>query len=438
MRGPELAAAMQGSIDWIDGPHVRLGISMAKSPASGVLALWPNAFGATARGWIADHIQGGTLESMRMAVDLDDVDLRMMRAQLAPMDDRILIDYTIKDAAFTFLDGAPAVTGVSGHGRTTGRSTLFTGERRAMESAPGRRLDLSDGQFSMPNFAARPMPMNVAARVRGPVDVLGEILSRPGLEKIASVPLDPKTIKGQFDGTFAYRKRLGPGANPSEGALDVACKIENFSAERLVGKEKFDQGNLTVTVADGAAKITGTGKLFGVQCDARPRAKRRRAGAGLDQLRHGRGGAGQGGPEPRQCVHRPDGGQDRGGGRRGAPAGPGGDRPRQGRAELSRARPLQAGGPPGQGQFSLSRRGARGGARPDRVRGRRRLGARRRAIGAGGRSGLGQVHPAQAFARRFPATRRQQGRGDAEDRRQGRVARRPSVPEEFYAHDGSG
>ncbi|MCW2282810.1 hypothetical protein M2323_000575 [Rhodoblastus acidophilus] len=263
MRGPELAAAMQGAIDWVNGPHVRLGISMAKTPAAGVLAIWPNAFGAAPRGWLGDHLQGGIMESLRLAVDLDDVDLRMMRAQIPPMDDRILIDYTLKDVAFTFLEGAPAVTGLGGQGRTTGRATHFTATGGVMESAPGHRIDLSDGQFAMPNIAARPMPLNVVTRARGHVDVLGEILSRPGLEKIANMPLDPKTIRGQFDGTFGYRTFIGPGVGPDEGMLDVSAKVENFSAERLVGKEKLDQGSLVVTVADRALKVVGTGKLFG-------------------------------------------------------------------------------------------------------------------------------------------------------------------------------
>ena len=72
------------------------------------------------------------------------------------MDDRILIDYTVRDAAFTFLDGAPPVTGVNGQGHSTGRATRFAATSGAMESAPGKKLDLSDVVFSMPDL--RPSP----------------------------------------------------------------------------------------------------------------------------------------------------------------------------------------------------------------------------------------------------------------------------------------
>ena len=107
--------------------------------------------------------------------------------------------------------------------------------------------------------------MSVAARVKGQVDVLGEILSRPAFAHVASLPIDPKTIKGQFDGTFTYRTKLTPVYDPAQSSIEANVKVENFSAEHLVGKEKLEQASLTVTVGDGAVKVTGTGKLFGAK-----------------------------------------------------------------------------------------------------------------------------------------------------------------------------
>jgi hypothetical protein len=263
LRGPEVAAAAQGSVDWVDGPHVRFGVSAAKMPAAGALALWPNALAAPARGWAGDHLLGGSLESLRLAVDLDDVDLRMMRAQHPPMNDRILIDYTIKDAAFSFLDGVPQISGVSGRGHSTGRTTTIMATGGVMETAPGRKIELSDALFSMPDFNTQPIAMNIGARVKGNVDVLGEILARPAFAHYASLPVDAKTIKGQVDGTFVYRMKMTPVFDPSLSAIEVAAKVENFSAERLVGKEKLDQASLTVTATSGGTRITGGGKLFG-------------------------------------------------------------------------------------------------------------------------------------------------------------------------------
>ena len=170
--GPEVAAAVQGSIDWVSGAHMRFGISAGKMSAAGALAVWPNAFGAPVRGWVGDHLISGTLESFRMAVDLDDLDLRMMRAQHPPMNDRVLMDYVIRDAAFTFLDGAPPVQGVNAQGHSTGRDGAHRRQRRlhgigaGPEDRPVQRRpvdarfrDPADGSLrrrARPGFAGRP------------------------------------------------------------------------------------------------------------------------------------------------------------------------------------------------------------------------------------------------------------------------------------------
>jgi hypothetical protein len=261
--GPEVAAAVQGSIDWVEGAHMRLGISAGKMTAAGALAVWPNAFGAPVRGWVGDHLIGGTLDSFRMAVDLDDLDLRMMRAQHPPMNDRVVMDYVIHDAAFTFLDGAPPVQGVSARGHSTGRTARIDASVGFMESAPGRRIDLTDGVLSMPDFAAPPMALSVGAHGRGQLDVLGEILATPGFAKVVSLPLDPKTTRGQFDGDFVFNTKLPRVYDPRLASIEVNAKVENFSADHLVGKAGLEQGSLAVSLLGGVTHVTGTGKVFG-------------------------------------------------------------------------------------------------------------------------------------------------------------------------------
>ncbi|MGO9428232.1 hypothetical protein, partial [Rhodoblastus sp.] len=261
--GPEVSVAMQGSIDWVEGAHVRLGIAAGKMTAAGVLAVWPNAAGAPVRGWVGDHLLGGTLESARMAIDLDDLDLRMMRAQHAPMDDRIAIDYAFNDANFTFLNDAPPILGLNGQGHSTGRASRVTGSGAGIEAEPGRRIDLSDGVFSMPDLETKPNALSVSARGRGSLEALGELLAKPGFAKVASLPLDPKTTRGLFDANFTYRTKLTHVYDPSLASLDVNGKVENFSAEHLVGKEKLEQATLAVSLEGGVTRVTGTGKLFG-------------------------------------------------------------------------------------------------------------------------------------------------------------------------------
>ncbi len=261
--GPEVAAAVQGTIDWVAGVHMRLGISAGNMTAAGALAVWPNAFGAPVRGWVGDHLIDGKLESFRMAIDLDDLDLRMMRAQHAPMDDRVSMDYSIRDVSFTFLDGAPPVKGLDAKGHSSGRAARINASVGYMEGEQGRRIELSNGVFSMPDFETKPMAMSVGAHGKGGLDTLGEVLSSPGFAKTISLPLDPKTTRGQFEGDFVYRTKLQAVYDPSLASIEVNAKVDNFFADHLVGKANLEQGSLAVSLAGGVTHVTGTGKLFG-------------------------------------------------------------------------------------------------------------------------------------------------------------------------------
>ncbi|MCI4680136.1 DUF3971 domain-containing protein [Rhodoblastus acidophilus] len=261
--GPEVAAAAQGTIDWVNGLHMRMGLSAGNMTAAGVLAVWPNAFGAPVRGWVGDHLISGTLVNFRMAVDLDDLDLRMMRAQHAPMDDRVSMDYTIRDAAFTFLDGAPPVRGVNAVGHSSGRTARIEASSGYIEGSGGRRIDLSNGVLSMPDLETKPIALSISAHGQGALDTLGSVLATPGFAKVASLPLDAKTTKGQFSGDFTFRTKLQPVYDPKLASIEVNATVANFSAEHLVGKASLEQGSLAVTLQNGVTHVTGTGKLFG-------------------------------------------------------------------------------------------------------------------------------------------------------------------------------
>ncbi len=261
--GPEVAAAAQGTVDFANGPHIRMGLSAGNMTAAGALAVWPNAFGAPLRSWMGDHLIRGTLESFRMAVDLDDLDLRMMRAQHAPMDDRISMDYAFHDAAFTFLDGAPPVQGVAAKGHSSGRSARIDAKTGYIEARDGHRIDLSNGVYTTPDFETRPIALIISAHAQGGVDALGEVLSTPGFAPVASLPLDPRTTRGQVSGDFTFRTKLPPVYDPSLASIEVNATVANFAADHLLGKAGLDQGALAVTLADGIIHVVGTGKIFG-------------------------------------------------------------------------------------------------------------------------------------------------------------------------------
>jgi Protein of unknown function/AsmA-like C-terminal region len=261
--GPGGGIAMAGAIDWSNGPHLRLGASISPAPVSTVLRLWPSFVAAPVRTYLLSHTSEGTVEKGTMQIDYDADDLRAIRAEHAPPDAKFLLDFTIANASLDFLAGVPPLRDIDGVGHITGRTATFAAAHAAVDAGNGRVLTLADGSFHVADFESKPAPAVVEAKVAGSVEAIGELLSHDALKPYASLMLDPSTLGGQAGGSLEIDMKLGPNTSPADTTLKVNATVTNFTAERLIGDEKFDAATLTVNVDPSGHRASGQGTMFG-------------------------------------------------------------------------------------------------------------------------------------------------------------------------------
>ena len=254
--------ALAGAVDWIKGPHIRLGGALDPTPVTTVERVWPAFIAAPVRAWIIARFESGTVSNGALKIDYDQNALLRMRSDRAPPDESVSLDFALANGKLRYLDGVPELDHIDGHGHITGRTTHFYLTSGTMD-VDGRPIDVKDGVFFVPNANLHPAPASLTAHLDGSVEAVTDILSRDALKPYASIPLDPSTLHGQVDGQLTKALKLGPeGASPND-ALSVDAKVSNFVAERLVGNESLENANLSIVVANGALKATGQGRIFG-------------------------------------------------------------------------------------------------------------------------------------------------------------------------------
>lgn len=60
------------------------------------------------RTWLINNLTGGAVESVRVLLDFDGLDLRAMRADKPlPRAEAVAVDFTVADGKLEFLSGAP-------------------------------------------------------------------------------------------------------------------------------------------------------------------------------------------------------------------------------------------------------------------------------------------------------------------------------------------
>lgn len=262
--GPQCGLALAGTIDWTNGPRVRLGVSISPTPIRSVLRLWPSFIAAPVRTYLLPRAREGTVEKGTVQIDFDAADLRAMRAQHAPADAKALVDFIVTNGSLDFLPGVPQLRGIDGIGHITGRTATFNISKAAIDSGNGHELTMSAGGFHVADTDAKPVRAVVEANVAGSVEGIGGLLSHEALKPFASLPLDPATLHGQTEGNLEIDMTLGSKSAPSDTELRIKATVTNFTAERLIGDEKLDAATLTVDVDPLGLRAAGQGRMFGV------------------------------------------------------------------------------------------------------------------------------------------------------------------------------
>ena len=257
--------ALAGQVDWVDGPHIRIGATIDPTPVRVAERLWPAFAASPVRAWLLSHFDDGMLTTGTMKIDYDRNALERMRADRAPPDAAVALDFTVSKGRLRFLDGVPPLENVEGVGHITGRTSRFTLNSAAI-NADGKTIAISDGSFFVPNANVHPVVSSLSAHLAGSVEAVNYVLTRDALKPYASIPLEPATLHGHAEGQLDQILMLGVGKHEND-ILKINAKLTNFSADKLIGKEGLDNATVGIIVEDGALKATGQGRIFGTQAN---------------------------------------------------------------------------------------------------------------------------------------------------------------------------
>jgi hypothetical protein len=260
---PDGGLALAGTIDWAEGPHIRLGASISPAPIKTVTRLWPSFIAAPVRSYLLSHTSEGIMQAGTVQVDFDSADLQAMLHEYAPPDAKALVEFKVKNASLTFLPGVPPLRGIEGNGRITGRTADIYVANAAVDSGNGHVLTLSNGSFRIANSDLKPVPAVAEGKVTGSVEAIGELLTHDALKPYASLPLDSASIKGEASGSLEIDMMLGPNMGPADTSLKIDTLVSNLTAEHLIGNENLEAATLAVNVDPARLRASGQGTMFG-------------------------------------------------------------------------------------------------------------------------------------------------------------------------------
>jgi hypothetical protein len=145
----------------------------------------------------------------------------------------------------------------------TGRTATVTIGQGAADTPAGRKLNVSDFVFEVPDTHQKPAPARVKMRVDGPVAAAAEILSSDRLSDLSGTLVDPNTSKGTFSATINLGMPVKGELSKADTTYAVTADLTGFAADKLVMSQKLEANALKIVASSQGYQVKGDVKING-------------------------------------------------------------------------------------------------------------------------------------------------------------------------------
>jgi hypothetical protein len=259
--GDGVTVAMSGKFEYGSEPRLAIGIACNPMSAAAFKRLWPSFISPKVRDWVVEHIVSGNVERLDIATNAT---IAQMQPSGPPMpEDGLSVEIVGTSTTLRPVTGLPSIRDADMTLRLNGRTAKITLGKGIVEVSPGRRLNISNGLFEVPNTRMKMPPARVSFRVDGPVPAAAELLALDRLREYSGAPFDPAGTKGTAVGQVTLGMPLRPDLPPGSTDYDITVDLSNFSADKMLFGQKVEAQTLRVSATNQLYEIKGDVKVSG-------------------------------------------------------------------------------------------------------------------------------------------------------------------------------
>ncbi len=145
----------------------------------------------------------------------------------------------------------------------TGRTATVTIGQGVADTPAGRKLNISDFVFEVPDMAPKPSPARVKFRIDGPVPAAAEILASDRLSEFSGTLVDPNSSKGTVSALVTLGLPIKRQLTKADTTYAITADLGGFAADRLVMNQKLEANALKVVANNQGYQVKGDVKING-------------------------------------------------------------------------------------------------------------------------------------------------------------------------------
>ncbi|MDB5564869.1 MAG: hypothetical protein JWP84_1435, partial [Tardiphaga sp.] len=257
----EIGIAGTGSIDYAGEPRLTLGIAGTPMSASALKRMWPILVTPEVREWVIERIERGSLQRLEIGVNSP---VRNLSRRGPPIpDDGLNVTIVANGVTLRPVDDLPLIRDGDLKARVTGRTATVTIGQAGIDTPAGRKLNLSDIVFEVPDMAPKPMPARVRFKIDGPVPAVAEILASDRLNEFTGNLLDPNSSKGNVSALVTLGMPIKRELTKADTTYSINADLTGFSADKMVMSQKLEANALKVIANNQGYQVKGDVKING-------------------------------------------------------------------------------------------------------------------------------------------------------------------------------
>lgn len=257
----EIGVAGTGSIDYANEARLQLGFAGTPMSASALKRMWPVLIVPEVREWVIERIEKGTLQRIEVGVNSP---VRNLSRKGPPIpDDGLAVNITATGVTVRPVDEMPSVRDADLKARVTGRTATVTIGQGVADTPGGRKINISDFTFEVPDMAPKPSPSKVKFRVDAPVPAAAEILASDRLSDVSGTLIDPNSSKGNLTASISMGMPVKGSMTKADTTYAVTADLSGFAADKLVMNQKLEANALKVVANNAGYQVKGDVKING-------------------------------------------------------------------------------------------------------------------------------------------------------------------------------
>jgi hypothetical protein len=257
----EIGFAGTGSVDYSAEPRLTLGFAGTPMSASALKRMWPVLIVPEVREWVVDRVERGSLQRIEVGVNSP---VRNLSRRGPPIpDDGLSVNILASGVTLHPVDELPSVRDADLKAHVTGRTATVTIAQAAADTPAGRKLNISDFVFEVPDLAPKPAPARVKFRIDGPVPAAAEILASDRLSEFSGTLIDPNSSKGTVSAVVTLGMPIKRELTKADTTYALTADLSGFAADHLVMSQKLEATTLKVIANNQGYQVKGDVKING-------------------------------------------------------------------------------------------------------------------------------------------------------------------------------